>query len=63
MIGSRPNRETVFEALVREGWGADELSRVTSPIGVPIDAETPEEIAVRIVAQLVAARAARFHAS
>lgn len=63
MIGSRKKREAVFEALVRNGCGADELSRVTCPIGLPIGAETPEEIAVSIVAQLVATRAARRHHS
>ena len=60
MIGSRRKREVVFEALARDGCGPDDLARVVCPIGLPIEAETPEEIAVSIVAQLIATRAARF---
>jgi len=58
MIGSRRKREAVFAALAGDGWGADDLSRVICPVGLPIGAETPEEIALSIVAQLVATRAA-----
>jgi len=59
MIGSRRKRQVAFEALAAEGWEPEELARVTSPIGLPIGAETPEEIAVSIVAQLIAVRASR----
>lgn len=59
MIGSWRKRETVFEALARDGCDSDDLSRVVCPIGLPIGAETPEEIAVSIVAQLIATRAGR----
>lgn len=59
MIGSRRKRGLIFEALAREGVGADDLARVVCPIGLPIGAETPEEIALSIAAELVATRAAR----
>jgi xanthine dehydrogenase accessory factor len=59
MIGSRRKREAVGEALTREGWGPDALARVVCPVGLPIGAETPAEIAVSIVAQLIAIRARR----
>lgn len=59
MIGSRRKRGLIFEALAREGVGADDLARVVCPIGLPIGAETPEEIAISIAAELVATRAAR----
>jgi xanthine dehydrogenase accessory factor len=59
MIGSRRKRGLIFEALAREGVGADDLARVVCPIGLPIGAETPEEIAISIAAELVAIRAAR----
>jgi xanthine dehydrogenase accessory factor len=58
MIGSRRKRGLIFEALAREGVGADDLARVVCPIGLPIGAETPEEIALSIAAELVATRAA-----
>ncbi|MCX5735226.1 MAG: XdhC family protein [candidate division NC10 bacterium] len=59
MIGSRRKRGLIFEALAREGVVADDLARVVCPIGLSIGAETPEEIAISIAAELVATRAAR----
>jgi xanthine dehydrogenase accessory factor len=59
MIGSRRKRQLAFDHLSSEGFTADDLARVVCPIGLPIGAETPEEIAVSIAAQLVAARAGR----
>jgi xanthine dehydrogenase accessory factor len=58
MIGSHRKRGLIFEALTREGVGAEDLARVVCPIGLPIGAETPEEIALSIAAELVATRAA-----
>lgn len=59
MIGSRRKRALVFEQLASEGFTPDDLARVICPVGLPIGAETPEEIAVSIAAELVATRAAR----
>ncbi|MDR3569601.1 MAG: XdhC family protein [Syntrophobacteraceae bacterium] len=57
MIGSRKKRDKTYEALASEGFGAGDFDRVHSPIGIAIEAETPEEIAVSIVAELILARA------
>lgn len=59
MIGSLRKRALVFEQLAREGFTSADLARVVCPVGLPIGAETPEEIAVSIAAQLVATRAAK----
>lgn len=59
MIGSRQKRELIYQALCGEGFTQADLARVHSPIGIPIGAETPEEIAVSIVAELIQARAQR----
>ena len=59
MIGSRRKRDVLFEALRREGCSAEASARIACPIGLAIGAETPEEIAVSIVAQLIATRAAQ----
>jgi len=59
MIGSRRKVRAVFDQLRLEGTPKHDLKRVHSPIGLDIGAETPEEIAVSIVAELVAWRAAR----
>ncbi len=59
MIGSRRKREAIYAALGQEGFGPGDFDRVHSPIGLDIAAETPEEIAVSIVAELIRARAAQ----
>jgi xanthine dehydrogenase accessory factor len=57
MIGSRRKRDLIYASLMEEGIAAEDLRRVHSPIGVSIGAETPEEIAVSIVAELIQVRA------
>jgi xanthine dehydrogenase accessory factor len=57
MIGSRRKREAIYRALLTEGFTHEDLRRVHCPIGLDIGAETPEEIAVSIVAQLIRHRA------
>jgi xanthine dehydrogenase accessory factor len=57
MISSINKRDTVFQALLAEGFEEKDLKRVHSPIGLAIGAETPEEIAVSIVAELIKVRA------
>lgn len=56
MIGSRSKREHVFAALRESGVPSERLARVRCPIGLPILAETPQQIAVSIVAELLAER-------
>jgi xanthine dehydrogenase accessory factor len=56
MIGSRAKVARVFDALASEGAPAEWLRQVRAPIGLQIGAVTPEEIAVSIVAELVAVR-------
>lgn len=57
MIGSKNKRETIYNALLEEGYTQDDLDRVHSPIGLPIQAESPEEIAVSITAEMIQVRA------
>ncbi len=57
MIGSIRKRDAIYDALRAEGFTAADLARVHSPIGLRIGADTPEEIAVSIVAELIACRA------
>jgi xanthine dehydrogenase accessory factor len=56
MIGSRAKVARISEALARDGVPADWLATVRAPIGLDIGAITPEEIAVSIVAELIAVR-------
>jgi len=59
MIGSMRKRDAVYRALAGEGFSTGDFSRIHSPIGLSIGAETPEEIAVCIVAELIQVRAER----
>lgn len=56
MIGSRRRTTTIREHLRREGIGAEQLRRVHAPIGLDIGAQTPEEIALSILAEIVLVR-------
>ncbi|HOR84927.1 MAG TPA: XdhC family protein [Bacillota bacterium] len=53
MIGSRSKREYVYNGLLNEGFTSGDLERVYCPIGLNIHAQTPEEIAVSIAAELI----------
>ncbi|NLV59645.1 MAG: XdhC family protein [Clostridiales bacterium] len=59
MIGSRAKIAHVYANLREEGFSDKDIARVHSPIGLPIQAETPFEIAVSIMAELIACRAQR----
>ena len=56
MIGSKRKVLSVYRALEKEGYHMDEFERVYAPMGLDIGALSPEEIAVSIVAELVAVR-------
>ncbi|MBW2466972.1 MAG: XdhC family protein [Deltaproteobacteria bacterium] len=57
MIGSRKKRDYVYRALLSEGFTQSDIDRVHCPIGLPLNVETPAEIAVSIVAELIEHRA------
>ena len=59
LIGSRAKVARVFDALAAEGAAPAQLERVHAPIGLDIGAVTPAEIAVSVVAELVAVRSGR----
>jgi xanthine dehydrogenase accessory factor len=56
MIGSKRKTITIFRELVKEGIPEQLFERVHAPVGLDIGAITPEEIAVAITAELIAAR-------
>ncbi|HEX2617906.1 MAG TPA: XdhC family protein [Flavobacteriales bacterium] len=53
MLGSAEKVRTLFAAMQRDGFSAEELARVHAPIGVPINSRTPEEIAISIAAEII----------
>jgi xanthine dehydrogenase accessory factor len=56
MIGSKRKITRMWKKLIERGADRDRLAQVHAPIGLEIGADTPEEIAVSIVAQLIQAR-------
>jgi len=53
MIGSRTKKAKIYAELLEKGIEQDFLDRVHAPIGLNIGAETPEEIAVAIMAEII----------
>lgn len=56
MIGSKTKKNYVYNLLLNEGFAQKDLDAVHCPIGVSINAQTPEEIAISIAAELVKAK-------
>lgn len=53
MIGSRRKIRHIFEQMRRKGFSSKRLKDVYAPVGLDIGAETPQEIAVAIAAELI----------
>ena len=53
LLGSRRKKAVVTKGLKAAGVPAKSLQRVRVPVGLPIGAVTPEEIAVSVVAELI----------
>jgi xanthine dehydrogenase accessory factor len=60
LIGSKAKVKKIYDALIEEGMPLECLSRVHAPIGLDIGAVTPEEIAISILAELIAVRRGRM---
>jgi xanthine dehydrogenase accessory factor len=56
MVGSQRRVRAAMDQLAKEGFPVDDLRKVHSPIGLDIRAETPEEIAISIAAEMILVR-------
>lgn len=56
VIGSKRRWALTRKALLEAGFSEEKLNRVVSPIGLELNAETPEEIAVSIMAEIIMLR-------
>ena len=59
MIGSRRKRDAIYKELIDQGVKQSAFERVCCPVGLSIDAETPAEIGISVVAQMIQQRAKR----
>ena len=53
MIGSKKKAEDVKERLIKKGVSPEKLQKVNSPVGLEIGAQSPVEIAVSILAEII----------
>ena len=53
VLGSRAKMKTLLRNLENEGFEPKKLKRIHTPIGLPINSRTPEEIAVSIAAEII----------
>jgi xanthine dehydrogenase accessory factor len=58
MIGSKRKTISVVHELEKEGFPREAFEKVFAPMGLEIGAETPEEIAISVVAEMIAVRRA-----
>jgi xanthine dehydrogenase accessory factor len=56
MIGSKRKTISIYKELEKEGFPAEKFSNIHAPVGLEIGAVTPEEIAIAIVAEMIAIR-------
>lgn len=56
LIGSRKRWEATRNALLEKGIDREKIEQIRSPIGVAIGAETPDEIAISILAEVISVR-------
>jgi len=56
LLGSRTTQDKRKRALAERGFSAGEMARIHGPVGLDLGGETPEEIALEILAEIVAVR-------
>ena len=56
MIGSKTKNKAVLSHLLAKGIPQEQLNKVHAPIGLAIFAQTPEEIAISILAEIIKVR-------
>jgi xanthine dehydrogenase accessory factor len=56
VLGSKAKMSTLMKGLRSEGFDKARLARLHTPIGLPINSRTPEEIAISIAAEIIAVK-------
>jgi xanthine dehydrogenase accessory factor len=56
VLGSKAKMTTLFREMIDEGFSQERLDRIHSPIGLPINSHSPEEIAISIAAEIISVK-------
>jgi len=56
VLGSKAKMATLFRELIGEGYSKEKLDNIRTPIGLPINSHSPEEIAISIAAEIIAVK-------
>jgi len=56
VLGSNAKMASMFREFIKEGMPAEKLDRIRTPVGMPINSRTPEEIAVSIAAEIISVK-------
>jgi xanthine dehydrogenase accessory factor len=56
VLGSKAKMKTLLKSLEKEGFDKNRLGKIRTPIGLPINSHTPEEIAVSIAAEIISVK-------
>lgn len=59
VLGSQAKMAVLLKTLEKDGLPADRIAKIRTPVGLPINSHTPEEIAVSIAAEIIAVKNAR----
>jgi xanthine dehydrogenase accessory factor len=59
VLGSKTKIKPLLRNLEKEGFSAEKINQIYTPIGLPINSQTPEEIAVSIAAEIIAIKNAK----
>jgi xanthine dehydrogenase accessory factor len=59
VLGSKAKMKTLLTSLAKEGVSKEKLDRIHTPVGLPINSHTPEEIAVSIAAEIIGVKNVR----
>lgn len=59
VLGSKAKMATLLKNLKKEGYPEDRLRNIRTPVGVPINSQTPEEIAISIAAEIISVKNAK----
>jgi xanthine dehydrogenase accessory factor len=56
LVGSKSKRAALFDLLQERGFSKEDIARIRTPVGLPIGAVTPQEIAISILAEIIQLR-------